>query len=146
MISRKALKRDQLGERGQALAETAIFTVLCAIIAFGILTLIPIHRTKTAAIAAAYGCAQFLAEAPDPAKAIRQAYLMANATLDADWSATMGSQFTVDVNPPGAPGQAGTCTVKWVAPVMFGGLLGLSGGLGDTVTFTSRSEAWKADW
>jgi hypothetical protein len=33
------------GEQGQALAETALFSVLAVIVIFGILALIPIHRT-----------------------------------------------------------------------------------------------------
>ena len=41
------------GEQGQALAETALFSVLAVIVIFGILALIPIHRTRTAAISAA---------------------------------------------------------------------------------------------
>ena len=36
------------GEQGQALAETALFSVLAVIVIFGILALIPIHRTRTA--------------------------------------------------------------------------------------------------
>ncbi len=40
------------GEQGQALAETALFSVLAVIVIFGVLALIPIHRTRTAAISA----------------------------------------------------------------------------------------------
>lgn len=133
-------------ERGQALAELALFAVLAAIVGFGILSLIPFHRTRTAATAAAYGCAQMLAEAPNPKDASRQAHLIATRTLESDWSATIGSQYVVKVNSPGGPGSQGSCTVRWSAPVMFNGLLGVSDGGWGEVTFQSRSEQWKAEW
>ena len=54
------------GERGQALAETALFAVLAILMAFGLLAWIPTHRARTAATAAAYACTQFLSQSPDP--------------------------------------------------------------------------------
>jgi hypothetical protein len=141
------MRQRRLGsEKGQALSELALFAVLAAIVGFGILSLIPLHRTRTAATAAAYGCAQMLAEAPNPKDAARQAHLIATRTLDGDWSATVGSQYDVDVNPPAGPGSPGSCTVRWSAPVMFNGLLGISDGGWGEVTFQSRSELWKAEW
>ncbi|MBK7320873.1 hypothetical protein [Candidatus Villigracilis affinis] len=44
--------RHQIGERGQALAETALFAMLAVIMAFGLLAWIPTHRARTAATAA----------------------------------------------------------------------------------------------
>ena len=52
--------RHRIGERGQALAETALFAMLAVIMAFGLLAWIPTHRARTAATAAAYACSQFL--------------------------------------------------------------------------------------
>lgn len=138
--------RPLRSERGQALAELALFAVLAAIVGFGILSLIPLHRTRTAATAAAYGCAQMLAEAPDPSDAVRQAHQIATRTLEGDWSATLGSAYLVKVSPPAGPGSAGVCTVRWNAPVLFNGLLGISDGGWGEVTFQSRSEQWKAEW
>ena len=40
-------------ERGQALAETALFGLLAVVMAFGLLAWIPVHRARTAATAAA---------------------------------------------------------------------------------------------
>lgn len=138
--------KGKSSERGQALAETALFAVLTILFGFGFLALIPYHRARTVAIASAYGCAQFLSQSPDPVLAAQNAYRIANSTLDADWSATMGVQFNVSVSAPSAPGRAGTCSVSWSAPVLFNGLLGLSTSGSAAEAFTSRSETWKAKW
>ena len=85
------------GEQGQALPETAIFAVLAVIVIFGILALIPFHRTRTAAIAASYACAQFLSQSPDPSKSVYNARYIAENTLDCDWSATFCVCYQVRV-------------------------------------------------
>jgi hypothetical protein len=77
-------------ERGQALAETALFAVLAILMAFGLLAWIPAHRARTAATAAAYACSQFLSQSPDPARAAGNARKVAWSTLNADWSASLG--------------------------------------------------------
>jgi hypothetical protein len=134
------------GERGQALAETALFAILAILIAFGVLTWIPTHRARTAATAAAYACTQFLSQSPDPARAGRNARDIAWKTLDADWSATLGVEYRVQVSPPGGPGLPGRCLVSFHAPALFNGLLGLSDGTWSSEWFISRSETWKARW
>lgn len=134
------------GEQGQALPETAIFAVLAVIVIFGILALIPFHRTRTAAISASYACAQFLSQSPDPSKAAYNARRIAENTLDGDWSATFGASYQVRVFPPAGRGQPGRCEVLWSAPVLFGGLLELKAGSPSGEVFVSRSEAWKARW
>ena len=53
-MAKSVCARRKPGEQGQALAETALFSVLAVIVIFGILALIPFHRTRTAAISAAY--------------------------------------------------------------------------------------------
>lgn len=136
----------KLGEQGQALPETAIFAVLAVIVIFGILALIPFHRTRTAAISASYACAQFLSQSPDPAKAAYNARKIAENTLDGDWSATFGASYQVRVYPPTGRGQPGRCEVIWNAPVLFSGLLSLHAGSSTSEVFVSRSEAWKAKW
>lgn len=133
-------------EQGQALAETALFAVLAVIVIFGILALIPFHRTRTAAISAAYGCAQFLSQSPDPSKAVHNARLIAQQTLDGDWSATFGASYQIRVYPPNGRGTPGRCEVQWSAPVLFGGLLNLRAGSSTSEVFISRSESWKALW
>ena len=40
-------------ERGQAMAETALFATLAVLMAFGLLAWIPVHRARTASTAAA---------------------------------------------------------------------------------------------
>lgn len=132
-------------EQGQAMAETALFGLLAVIVAFGLLALIPFHRARTAATAAAYGCAQFLSQSPEPLRAARNAYAIAQSTLDADWSGTMGVQYQVRVYPPTAPGLPGSCTVSWSAPILFNIGLRMQGGW-TVEAFTSRSESWKAKW
>ena len=82
-------------ERGQALAETALFAMLAVIMAFGLLAWIPTHRARTAATEAAYACSQFLSQSPDPAHARSNAVNVAWQTLNADWSATAGVQYLV---------------------------------------------------
>ena len=81
------------GERGQALAETALFAMLAVIMAFGLLALIPTPRARTAATAAAYACSTFLSQSPDPARARNNAMNVAWPTLTADWSAPAGVQY-----------------------------------------------------
>lgn len=133
-------------QRGQALAETALFAMLAILMAFGLLSWIPTHRARTAATAAAYACSQFLSQSPDPSRAGTNAVKIAWQTLDADWSATAGVQYQVQVSPPGGPGEPGRCQVSFQAPTLFDGLLGLSEGGWSSEWFISRSETWKAKW
>ena len=133
-------------ERGQAMAETALFAMLAVLLAFGLLAWIPTHRARTAATAAAYACAQFLSQSPDPARAEHNARLIAWQTLNADWSATLGVEYRIEVQPPSGAGEAGRCQVSFHAPVPFNGLLGLSEGEWSDEWFISRSETWKARW
>ena len=134
------------GERGQALAETALFAMLAVLMAFGLLAWIPTHRARTAATAAAYACTQFLSQSPDPARAQHNAVNVAWKTLNADWSATAGVQYRVQVSPPSGPGLPGRCVVSFQAPTLFDGLLGLTQGGWNSEWFVSRSETWKAWW
>ncbi len=138
--------RHRRGERGQALAETALFAILAVLMAFGLLAWIPTHRARTSATAAAYACTQFLSQSPDPARAKRNAVNVAWRTLNADWSATAGVQYRVQVSPPGGPGLPGRCLVSFQAPTLFNGLLGLGTGGWNSEWFISRSETWKARW
>jgi hypothetical protein len=133
-------------ERGQAMAETALFGILAAVMAFGLLAWIPVHRARTAATAAAYACAQFLSQSPDTARAAVNARQVAWQTLDADWSGTRGVAYRVNVQPPAGPGQPGRCAVSYQTPSLFAGLLGLSQDGWNTIWFVSRSETWKARW
>ena len=145
-MSKSVLANRKPGEQGQALAETALFSVLAVIVIFGILALIPFHRTRTAAISAAYGCAQFLSQSPNPSKAVHNARVIAEQTLNGDWSATFGASYQVYVYPPNGRGTAGRCEVQWSAPVLFSGLLNLRAGSASKEVFISRSETWKAQW
>lgn len=133
-------------ERGQALAETALFASLAILMAFGLLSWIPVHRARTAATAAAYACAQFLSQSPNTARATTNARQVAWQTLNADWSATRGVSYRVQVTPPSGPGQPGQCAVSFHAPTLFSGLLGQGDGGWGTEWFISRSETWKARW
>ncbi len=134
------------GERGQALAETALFAMLAVIMAFGLLAWIPTHRARTAATAAAYACSQFLSQSPDPARARNNAVNVAWQTLNTDWSATAGVEYRVQVSSPSGPGEPGQCLVSFQAPTLFDGLLGLSESGWNSEWFISRSESWKAKW
>ncbi len=144
-------KRNEKGQApsassGQALAETALFSMLAIVLAFGILALIPIHRARTAATAASYACAQFLSQSPQPSRAAYNAYRMADSTLNADWSATLGVQYRIEVVPPGGPGQPGGCAVHLRPTIWFNSLLGLQDTGWSSEWFISRSETWKAKW
>ena len=140
------MKKLHLSEQGQAMAETALFAVLAVLMAFGLLAWIPTHRARTAATAAAYACSQFLSQSPDPARAQQNAVTVARRTLNADWSATAGVQYRIQVSPPSGPGQPGRCLVSFQAPTLFNGLLGLSASAWHNEWFISRSETWKARW
>ncbi len=133
-------------ERGQALSETAIAAPVVILIIAGFLTLLPLHRARTAATAAAYGCAQFLSQSPDTRLAEQNAVNIAWDTLDAAWSATLFSDFDVDVQVPLQQGAPGTCTVRYRVPLLLGDILGADDGGWISVSFTSRSEVWKARW
>ncbi len=133
-------------ERGQALAETALFSMLAVIMAFGLLAWIPVHRTRTAATAAAYACSQFLSQSPNTARATYNARQVAWRTLNAAWSGTSSVQYRVQVAAPSGPGQPGGCAVSFRAPNLFNGLLHLSKPDWGTEWFISRSETWKAKW
>jgi hypothetical protein len=140
------MKKRRLSEQGQAMAETALFAVLAILMAFGLLSWIPTHRARTAATAAAYACTQFLSQSPEPARAQQNAVKIAWQTLNADWSATRGVQYQVQVSPSSGPGLPGRCLVSFQAPTLFNGLLGLSSSSWHSEWFISRSETWKARW
>jgi hypothetical protein len=140
------MTRTRLSEQGQAMAETALFAVLAVLMAFGLLAWIPTHRARTAATAAAYACSQFLSQSPDPSRAQHNAVNVARRTLNADWSATAGVQYRVQVSPPNGPGQPGRCLVTFQGPTLFNGFLGLSASDWHSEWFISRSETWKARW
>jgi hypothetical protein len=120
--------------------------MLAVLMAFGLLAWIPTHRARTAATSAAYACSQFLSQSPDPSRAQHNAVNVAWKTLNADWSATAGVQYRVQVSPPSGPGLPGRCLVSFQAPTLFDGLLGLSQGGWNSEWFVSRSETWKAWW
>jgi hypothetical protein len=140
------MMKRRLSERGQAMAETALFAVLAILMAFGLLSWIPTHRARTAATAAAYACTQFLSQSPDSARAQQNAVKIAWQTLNADWSATRGVQYRIQVSAPSGPGLPGRCLVSFQAPTLFNGLLGLSSSSWRSEWFISRSETWKARW
>jgi hypothetical protein len=131
---------------GQALAETALFGMLVVLLAGGLLAWIPVHRARTAATTAAYGCAQYLSQTPNPGRAAISARQVAQQTLHGDWSATAGVRYRVQVIPPAGSGQPGRCAVSYQTASWFARLLGLDQAGWDTVWFISRSESWKARW
>ena len=140
--------RDRLfsrKERGQALAETAVISVVAILLIFGTFSLIVLHRARSASISASYACAQFLSQAPDPGQAAQQAYAVANKTLSANWSGLVDVKFRIYVTAPAGPGAPGNCTVSYSAPFLFNGLFGIPVAW-TSESFYSRSEAWKAKW
>jgi hypothetical protein len=132
--------------RGQALAETAIFSVMAVLLAFGLLAFIPQHRARTAAASAAYGCAQFVSQSPNPDWAVYQAEALARKTLEGGWSGLLGVQYRVEVLAPTGPGSTAGCVVYYRSPLLFNGLLGLKDPGWSAERFVSQSEAWKARW
>jgi hypothetical protein len=107
--------------------------------------LIVIHRARTLAVSAAYACAQFLSQAPNPEQAAQQAYDIADRTINADWSGLVNVQFRVEVFAPAGPGAPGNCIVHYNAPFLYKGLFGIPDEW-SAESFYSRSEVWKADW
>jgi hypothetical protein len=129
-------------EKGQALAETAIISVAAMLLLVGIISLVPLGRARTAATSAAFACAEFLSQNPDPVAAKTVAYQAAMATLQGGWGGTGTANFQISVVPPTGRGAPGTCSVRWTVAVKF---LPLSIG-GSTEQFTSRSETWRSKW
>lgn len=129
-------------EIGQALAETAIISVLALLLLMGILTLIPLGRARTAATSAAFACAEFLSQNPDPVAARAVAYQAGMATLKGGWGGTGTANYQISVVPPTGRGEPGTCAVRWSVAVKF---IPLSIGW-STEQFTSRSEIWRSKW
>jgi len=127
------------------MAEFALFALLAVITTFLLLSLIPLHRTRTAATSAAYACAQFLSQSPDPLRASRNARAVAEKTLAGGWSGMAGARFTITVQPPAGPGLPGFCRVAYQAPLLFN-LLGIASPGESSIQFVSRSETWKARW
>lgn len=132
-------------EKGQALAETAVISMVAILLIFGTFSLIVIHRARAAAISASYACAQFLSQSPDPVQAERQAAFVANQTVNSDWSGLVNVHFRIQVSPPAGHGAPGSCTVFYSAPFLYNGLFGIPTEW-VAESFYSRSEAWKADW
>ena len=132
------LKQEQ---RGQALVETALVAVVLVIFVYGILSLIPAHRARTIANAAALACAQFISQAPeDPQIAATMGYLAAQDVING-WTETRGASFVVRPAPPAGRGQPGYCTVEYTVPGWF-----VFGGGTHSTYAISRGESWKADW
>jgi Flp pilus assembly protein TadG len=132
-------------EKGQALAETAVISVVAILLIFGTFSLIVIHRARAAAISASYACAQFLSQSPNPVQAEQQATYVANQTVNSDWSGLVNVHFRIQVSPPAGSGAPGSCTVYYSAPFLYNGLFGIPTEW-VAESFYSRSEAWKADW
>lgn len=133
-------------EKGQAMVETAVFSLLAVLLGFALLALIPLHRVRTAATAAAYACAQFVSQSADPIQAVDQAKAVGERTLDAYWSGTPGGQYEIQAWSTGGAGGQGGCTVFFRSQLMFNGLLKLNQPHWNRVDFMSRTETWKARW
>ncbi len=140
------MRRFSLAERGQAMTEFALFAVLLVILALMLVSFIPSHRARTAATSAAYACAQFLSQSPDPAAAARAASDIAYQVLAGRWSGLRLARFGVSVSPHSGPGSQGSCSVSWTASTVFAHLLGGPGSVSGTVTAVSRSEKWRPNW
>lgn len=144
-VQRSAIRDPRSSESGQALVETALVAGLVALIAFMLLAWIPVHRARSVATTAAYACAQFVSQSADPGRAAWMGQTAALETVNADWSASAGIRYTVEVA-PAPPGGDGHCTVRYTTPAWFGGLLGDAARGAAEITFHARGEQWKADW
>src|SRR5512141_2065947 len=87
-------------QSGQALAEMAVISVVAMMLIFGTLSLIVLHRARSAALSASYACAQFLSQSPDPSLASRQAQAMADETIHGHWGGLPAVSFQVEVAAP----------------------------------------------
>jgi hypothetical protein len=133
-------------EKGQAMAEVSIFSLLAVLLGFALLALIPMHRTRTAATAAAYACAQFVSQSVHAEAAVAQAEQIAWQTISADWSGADRSTYQVRAWHSGRRGMESGCEVNFQSPILFNGLLGLANPGEGRVSFIARSESWKARW
>ncbi len=141
-MSARRRPKSTRDECGQALVETAAVTFILVVFALGLLALIPAHRARSVATAAAYACAQFVTQAPgDPGRAAWMGEQVARQTLEGDWSESAGVRYSVYVMPAG-PGAPGACTVTYLVPSWFG----FGGPSVQAVTAVGRGERWKARW
>ena len=137
------MKRN--GQRGQAIAETALLAGVMFLVAMLGLTAVPLHRAHTAAVSAVYACTQFITQYPNqPDKAAQKGYEEAHRTLSGGWNALAGASFHLTAFPPQKAGEAGTCKVTYSVKLLFDPF-----GVGRhtrTITLIGRSERWKAEW
>lgn len=130
--------------RGQALIEIALAAAILLLLAAGAVAAVAAARARSQAISAAYACAAFLSQSPDPARAAWMAREAARRTLEADWSAA-AVDYEVRVL-PGGPGAPGRCAVRWRARILLSQLLGLPGLADGEAAFVADTERWKARW
>jgi len=131
-------------QKGQALIELALLAMTLVLLAAGTVAAIFAVRARSQATAAAYACATFLSQAPDPARAAFQAREIARRTLEADWTAA-AVDYRVQVLPEG-PAGARWCRVRWASRILFARLLGLPGLAEGEAAFAADPERWKARW
>jgi type II secretory pathway pseudopilin PulG len=131
-------------QKGQALIELALAAMIFVLLAAGTIAAVFAVRARSQAAAAAYACAAFLSQAPDPARAAFQAREAARRTLEADWTAA-AVDYRIHVLPEG-PGGARWCRVEWASRILFARLLGLPGLARGEIAFAADPERWKARW
>ena len=131
-----------LRQTGQALAETAIISVVAVLLIVVFVSIIPIGRARTAATSAALACAESLSQSRDPSRAQAEAINAAWAVLKGGWSGTGTAQYKVQAMPPAGPRAEGTCLVSWNVQMRY---IPFSIGW-STEKFTSRNESWRSEW
>ena len=138
----KALFRPR---RGQAMVEAALTLLPLVFLALLGVNVLVLHRVRTAAISAAYACAQYITQFPHrPERAADVGTTVAGRILHAPWSAVRTARFAFDVVPPSGPGETGRCTVRYAIRLPFApqGMGGVQG----SITVTGAGERWQGRW
>ncbi len=133
--------------RAQALAEAALVVALLALLAMLGINLLILHRVQTAALAAAYACAQYITQFPHQvqrAQTVGQQVALQTLSPNA-WNALSSASFTVAVHPPTRGGEVGWCTVTYHVTLPFAPP-GMEARQGNVIRLFGRSERWQSRW
>ncbi len=131
----------------QALAEAALASMVLALLAMLGVDLLVLHRVHTAALSAAYACAQYISQFPHrPQRAAALGQEIAHRTLaPRAWSALRSASFSVTVEPPEEAGSLGRCTVTYWVTLPFAPP-GMDRRQGTAIYSYSRGERWQGRW
>lgn len=139
-------QKNKRNQRGQAMMEFALFATLAITMTWLFVRSIQIHRARTAAIASAYACTQYLISSPRTDLAAYNAITVAEKNLRSR-TGIERMEFTIRVN-RGTTAQQAYCEVQYKASLLGFGwseLVKNSPNKGKE-RFYAQTDSWKARW